>query len=91
MSLAGLLHIAVDATDLFSMETPLTVRPLPEDASPRTKPVPQVCTPLDFAYLPSDDGTDENLLILFHGLGKHLLFPIATSKTKIPVFTIDIR
>ena len=27
--------------------------------------------PVPFAYSASDDGTDENLLILLHGLGEH--------------------
>ena len=31
--------------------------------------------PVPFAYAASDDGTDENLLLLFHGLGKPLLQP----------------
>jgi hypothetical protein len=37
---------------------------------PRIKPPPQssvISAP--FSYSPSDDGTDENLLILLHGLG----------------------
>ncbi|KAG9313805.1 hypothetical protein JVU11DRAFT_6166 [Chiua virens] len=38
--------------------------------SPRTKPAPNSSKiPLVFSYTPSDDGTDENLLILLHGLG----------------------
>jgi hypothetical protein len=39
---------------------------------PRIKPPPQssaISAP--FSYSPSDDGTDENLLILLHGLGSH--------------------
>ncbi|GJJ08379.1 hypothetical protein Clacol_002593 [Clathrus columnatus] len=44
------------------MESPLIVRPVPEDMSPRTKPEPQVRSPLGSAYLPSDDATDENLI-----------------------------
>ncbi|KAK7037498.1 hypothetical protein VNI00_010990 [Paramarasmius palmivorus] len=43
---------------------------------PKVKPAPQskkISTP--FSYYPSDDGTDENLLILLHGLGDtHLPF-----------------
>jgi len=39
-------------------------------SSPRTKPAPKSSKiPLVFSYTPSDDGTDENLLILLHGLG----------------------
>jgi hypothetical protein len=42
---------------------------------PRIKPPPQssaISAP--FSYSPSDDGTDENLLILLHGLGSHAAF-----------------
>ncbi|KAL5486086.1 SAC7 [Sanghuangporus weigelae] len=39
-------------------------------SSPRVKPAPsKVAIPVPFDYAPSDDGTDENLLILLHGLG----------------------
>lgn len=42
--------------------------------SPRTKPTPTtVAIPVPFTYNPSDDGTDENLLILLHGLGAYVL------------------
>ncbi|KAG2064575.1 hypothetical protein BDR04DRAFT_1109915 [Suillus decipiens] len=38
--------------------------------SPRVKPAPQTSSiHTQFSYFPSDDGTDENLLILLHGLG----------------------
>ncbi|OAX36903.1 alpha/beta-hydrolase [Rhizopogon vinicolor AM-OR11-026] len=38
--------------------------------SPRVKPAPQTSSiRTQFSYFPSDDGTDENLLILLHGLG----------------------
>jgi hypothetical protein len=39
---------------------------------PKIKPPPQssaISAP--FSYSPSDDGTDENLLVLLHGLGSH--------------------
>ena len=37
---------------------------------PRVKPSPKNSkVPGQFFYAPSDDGTDENLLILLHGLG----------------------
>ena len=40
---------------------------------PRTKIHPQSTSwPVPFTYIPSDDGTDENLLILLHGLGEPL-------------------
>ena len=39
-------------------------------ALPRIKPPPKSSKlPGQFFYAPSDDGTDENLLILLHGLG----------------------
>ena len=38
---------------------------------PRIKPPPKSSKlPGHFFYAPSDDGTDENLLILLHGLGQ---------------------
>lgn len=41
---------------------------------PRTKPPPKaVAIPVPFTYTPSDDGTDENLLILLHGLGVYFV------------------
>lgn len=45
----------------------------PVDATrPRVKRPPQsTAIPAPFDYSPSDDGTDENLLILLHGLGPH--------------------
>jgi len=39
-------------------------------SGPRVKPPPKTnAISVPFEYTPSDDGTDENLLILFHGLG----------------------
>jgi hypothetical protein len=50
----------------------------PSDAArstSRVKPAPQsTAIPAPFTYSPSDDGTDENLLILLHGLGSHFPF-----------------
>ena len=41
-----------------------------ETDSPKVKNAPKTNSlPTPFAYFPSDDGTDENLLILLHGLG----------------------
>ncbi|KAF8556589.1 hypothetical protein OG21DRAFT_596365 [Imleria badia] len=51
-----------DIVHLHASSSPVT--------SPRTKPAPKSTKiPLVFSYTPSDDGTDENLLILLHGLG----------------------
>lgn len=43
----------------------------PATAEARTKPPPkQSAIQTPFEYHASDDGTDENLLILLHGLGR---------------------
>ena len=55
-------------TDIHIQETSVVV------VVPRIKRQPKVAG--QFFYSPSDDGTDENLLILLHGLG---LFPIKTT------------
>ena len=42
--------------------------------APRTKKAPKLSAiPVPFVYDASDDGTDENLLILLHGLGAYSL------------------
>lgn len=44
----------------------------------RVKPAPQASAiPTQFSYSPSDDGTDENLLILLHGLGERGVGPLS--------------
>jgi len=52
----------------MTKQSNLTVRPLPELELPKRKPVLGTL-PLTHSYTPSNDGTDENLLILLHGLG----------------------
>ncbi|KAF5376085.1 hypothetical protein D9615_007731 [Tricholomella constricta] len=56
------------------------------DASPRVKTAPtKASIPTPFSYIPSDDGTDENLLILLHGLGDtHLPFTKLGRQLKLP-------
>ncbi|PAV16181.1 phospholipase carboxylesterase [Pyrrhoderma noxium] len=57
-----------------------------------SKPTPRVKTPpaadaipVPFVYSPSDDGTDENLLILLHGLGDtHVPFGKLGKQLKLP-------
>jgi hypothetical protein len=50
--------------------TELVVAPADNESAPRTRRPPDArAIPVPFAYAPSDDGTDENLLILLHGLG----------------------
>ncbi|KDQ19368.1 hypothetical protein BOTBODRAFT_27952 [Botryobasidium botryosum FD-172 SS1] len=58
----------------------------PSTTSPRTKPVPQAPgIPVPFSYAASDDGTDENLLILLHGLGDtHLHFAKLGRQLRLP-------
>ncbi|KAH7920979.1 alpha/beta-hydrolase [Leucogyrophana mollusca] len=51
-------------------DTDIHLRPAESNPSPRIKPPPKTSSiPVPFSYFPSDDGTDENLLILLHGLG----------------------
>lgn len=54
------------------MSSDITLREVPVQTTPRVKNPPKqgkggIGVP--FVYTPSDDGTDENLLILLHGLG----------------------
>lgn len=52
------------------MSTNLAIRSTGE-GSDRVKPRPKTSSiPVPYDYCPSDDGTDENLLILLHGLGE---------------------
>ncbi|KAF9011895.1 hypothetical protein BDQ17DRAFT_1345072 [Cyathus striatus] len=51
-------------TDLHIQELDST-----QETLPRVKPIPKTSSiPVPFSYASSDDGTDENLLILLHGL-----------------------
>ncbi|KAF8653678.1 hypothetical protein AX16_003829 [Volvariella volvacea WC 439] len=56
------------------------------ESNPRVKPAPstkRITTP--FVYIPSDDGTDENLLIILHGLGDtHVPFSRMGGNLKLP-------
>ncbi|KAF5352040.1 hypothetical protein D9758_009436 [Tetrapyrgos nigripes] len=61
--------------------------------SPKVKTPPKTSEiPTPFSYIPSDDGTDENLLILLHGLGVYVLranyvlnqLPVNLGDTHIP-------
>ncbi|KAF9265837.1 alpha/beta-hydrolase [Marasmius fiardii PR-910] len=55
-------------------------------SEPRVKPAPKTNQiPTAFSYFPSDDGTDENLLILLHGLGDtHIPFSKLGRQLKLP-------
>ncbi|THU87365.1 hypothetical protein K435DRAFT_867374 [Dendrothele bispora CBS 962.96] len=54
--------------------------------SPKVKSPPKPTSiPTPFSYYPSDDGTDENLLILLHGLGDtHIPFSKLGKQFKLP-------
>ncbi|KAM6501113.1 hypothetical protein JOM56_004127 [Amanita muscaria] len=54
--------------------------------SPRNKPAPAASkVPVPFVYIPSDDGMDENLLIILHGLGDtHAPFAKMGRQLKLP-------
>ncbi|KAH8117940.1 hypothetical protein DFH11DRAFT_1571519 [Phellopilus nigrolimitatus] len=54
--------------------------------APRVKPAPDASAiPVPFVYAPSDDGTDENLLILLHGLGDtHVPFGKLGKQLRLP-------
>lgn len=54
-------------------ETELTVGELTTSAQfPKAKPAPEPSSlPVQFTYFNSEDGIDENLLILLHGLGEY--------------------
>ncbi|THH28518.1 hypothetical protein EUX98_g5673 [Antrodiella citrinella] len=65
---------------------PLVVREGAAAPSPRVKLPPQAnVVNVPFDYTPSDDGTDENLLILLHGLGDtHVPFARLGKQLKLP-------
>lgn len=52
-------------------EADIHIQASSSDATLPTKRAPsKSAIPVPFSYMHSDDGTDENLLILLHGLGK---------------------
>lgn len=57
-------------TTIMSSDTPLIVgNEVTSSLPPRRKPLPPGLR-FKSTYTPSEDGTDENLLILLHGLGQ---------------------
>lgn len=55
-------------SEIHLRESTPSVNPIP-----KVKPAPKKNKiPSDFVYVPSDDGTDENLLVMLHGLGRSL-------------------
>ncbi|TCD71016.1 hypothetical protein EIP91_000514 [Steccherinum ochraceum] len=65
---------------------PIAVRESAISSSPRTKQPPNAkAIPVPFEYTASDDGTDENLLVLLHGLGDtHIPFAKLGKQLKLP-------
>ncbi|TFY66811.1 hypothetical protein EVG20_g4269 [Dentipellis fragilis] len=68
------------------MSQEVHLRETPASSTPRVKPPPKASAiPVPFSYTPSDDGTDENLLILLHGLGDtHVPFSKLGRSFKLP-------
>ncbi|EGO01078.1 hypothetical protein SERLA73DRAFT_50932 [Serpula lacrymans var. lacrymans S7.3] len=62
------------------------LRDTSDPSTGKTKPPPKKSLiPVPFSYTPSDDGTDENILILFHGLGdSHVPFGKLGRQLKLP-------
>jgi hypothetical protein len=69
-TIVALLLVMNQLKPRFSLMESLTVQPTSEDPSPRVKPVPKIQHLFRHIYHASEDGTDENLLILLHGLGE---------------------
>lgn len=54
------------------MTTELHLKDRKSYSTPSVKPIPQSPEiPVPFLYWSSNDGTDENLLIILHGLGRY--------------------
>jgi hypothetical protein len=63
------------------MSSELNLKPVKNGASgSRPQPTASILKPWEFDYAPSKDGKDLNLLIMFHGLGKSLYFPMSRAK-----------
>lgn len=73
--------LSMTSTDLHLRESTSS-----SPSNPKVKKVPErKKISLPFSYIPSDDGTDENLLILLHGLGDtHLPFTNLGRQLKLP-------
>jgi len=71
----------------------LNVQPTSDDPAPRVKRAPKPPVPLTYLYSPSDDGTDENLLIFLHGLGDiHVPFAKLGKQLHLPqTATLSVR
>ena len=68
----------------------LSVAPSIVDPAPRTKPRPtRAGLGLEHVYAPSDDGVDENLLVVLHGLGAHTPRSVAFGLSNLRPFLGD--
>jgi hypothetical protein len=73
-------RIHLDCTST-TMSSELNLKPVKDEASgSRPQPTASILKPWEFDYAPSKDGNDLNLLIMFHGLGKSLYFPMSRAK-----------
>jgi len=64
-----------------TMSSELNLKPVKNEAlGSRPQPTASILKPWEFHYTPSKDGKDLNLLIMFHGLGKSLYFPMSRAK-----------
>lgn len=71
----------------------LNVRSPPDETTGTHSPPTESAIPVPFSYTPSNDGVDENLLILLHGLGDtHVPFANLGRQLKLPqVATLALR
>ena len=71
----------------------LNVRSPPDETTVTHSPPRESAIPVPFSYAQSDDGVDENLLILLHGLGDtHAPFTNLGKQLKLPqTATLAIR
>ena len=85
--------LTTTTTSASSLMQHLNVRsPLDENTVTHSPPRESVI-PVPFSYTPSDDGVDENLLILLHGLGDtHVPFANLGKQLKLPqTATLSLR
>jgi hypothetical protein len=75
------LYLMSNTTKSTTMSSELNLKPVNGEASSsKPHPTASILKPWEFLYTPSKDGKDLNLLIMFHGLGKSLYFPVSRAK-----------
>lgn len=80
MDITETSSLYVNCTQI-TMSSELNLKPVKNEASgSRPQPTASILKPWEFDYAPSKDGKDLNLLIMFHGLGKSLYFPMSRAK-----------